>query len=232
MAKATLRRIGTGDHAIVVIDDLDDDIEAVRAVAAALAPFPPATGVAYPGLRRKITPDDRDAAAYAQRTLRVVVPAVNAAFGTAGFDLLDASFSIVTAAPDTLIAMQRSPHFDSVDPQYLALLHYIGGAHGSGTGFYRQRATGIERVTSANVATFVATAAREAATATGYIDGSNPWFERIGFVEAVPNRLIVYHGSLLHSGIIPADMRFSDDPREGRLTANFFARGRPARPGE
>ena len=230
MANATLRRIGIGDHAILVIDDLDDDIDAVRAIATAMAPFPPAKGISYPGLRRTITADDLDAAGYARRTLRAVVPAVNAAFRIAGFDLLDASFSIVTATPESLIDMQRSPHFDSVDPQYLALLHYIGGTQRSGTGFYRQRTTGIERVTSSNVATFVATAAREVETATGYIGGSNDWFEQIGFVEAVPNRLVVYHGSLLHSGIIPVDMQFSDDPREGRLTANFFARGRPANP--
>ena len=32
-------------------------------------------------------------------------------------------------------------------------------------------------------------------------------------------------GSLLHSGIIPAGMNLSSDPRVGRLTANFFLRG-------
>ena len=41
----------------------------------------------------------------------------------------------------------------------------------------------------------------------------------------MPDRLIIYQGSLLHSGIIPAGMNFSPDPREGRLTANFFVRG-------
>jgi hypothetical protein len=45
-------------------------------------------------------------------------------------------------------------------------------------------------------------------------------------VEAVPDRLIMYHGSLLHSGVIPAGMSFSADPREGRLTGNFFLIGR------
>jgi hypothetical protein len=44
-------------------------------------------------------------------------------------------------------------------------------------------------------------------------------------VEAVPDRLIIYHGSLLHSGIIPPGMKLSADPREGRLTANLFVRG-------
>lgn len=222
------RTIGTGGHVVLVIDGVDADIGAVVGIAAGLAPFPPAKGVAYPGLRRTITPHDADAVGYAQRTLRAVVPAINAAFGLNGFDLLDASFSMVTAAPESLVAMQRSPHFDSADPNHLALLHYVSGTDGSGTGFYRQRATGIERVTAANVAIFVATAARDADGAKGYVAGSNAWFERIGFIEAVPNRLVVYHGSLLHSGAIPPDMAFSDDPRTGRLTANFFARGRPA----
>ena len=99
---------------------------------------------------------------------------------------------------------------------------------GTGTAFYRQRSTRIERVTEVNVSTFVRTADAEAAmlpAGSGYINGSNDFFEQIGAVEAVPDRLIIYQGSLLHSGIIPADMNLSPDPRIGRLTANFFLRG-------
>jgi hypothetical protein len=58
-----------------------------------------------------------------------------------------------------------------------------------------------------------------------YMSGSDAFFEQIGRVDAVPDRLIIYHGSLLHSGVIPRGMTFSADPREGRLTANFFIRG-------
>ena len=43
-------------------------------------------------------------------------------------------------------------------------------------------------------------------------------------VDAVADRIIIYPGSLLHSGIIPREMNFSADPREGRLTANLFVR--------
>ena len=99
---------------------------------------------------------------------------------------------------------------------------------GSGTAFYRQRSTGIERVTERNIGAFVTTAEREAALLapdSGYIHGSDEFFEQIGTVEAVPDRLLFYQGSLLHSGIIPAAMNFSADPREGRLTANLFVRG-------
>lgn len=56
--------------------------------------------------------------------------------------------------------------------------------------------------------------------------GSDEIFEQIGSVEAVPDRLIIYHGSLLHSGIVPQGMTFSADPRLGRLTANIFIIGR------
>jgi len=41
----------------------------------------------------------------------------------------------------------------------------------------------------------------------------------------VPDRMLIYQGSLLHSGIISKGMKFSADPREGRLTANLFVRG-------
>jgi hypothetical protein len=60
---------------------------------------------------------------------------------------------------------------------------------------------------------------------SGYILGSNPHYEQIGAVEAVPDRLIIYQGSLLHSGIIPPGMNRSANPHEGRLTANIFVRG-------
>jgi hypothetical protein len=83
-------------------------------------------------------------------------------------------------------------------------------------------------VTEDNIDRFVTTATREAALLpadSGYISGSDRFFEEIASIEAVPDRLIIYQGSLLHSGIIPAHMEFSDDPRRGRLTANFFIRG-------
>ena len=142
-----------------------------------------------------------------------------------GFDLAEASFSIVTLQPHQLRAVQRFPHFDSPDPNYFALLHYLRVPPGTGTAFYRQRSTGIERVTDQNLATFIRTA--EAIEPllpkdSGYFQGSNEHYEQIGAVEAVPDRLLIYQGSLLHSGIIPEGMSFSAEPREGRLTANIF----------
>lgn len=223
------RSVGDSGGRLLIGEAATGDAGAVAATAASLGPFPPARGNAYPGLRRFIGPADRTAAAYSRDLLRRLVPLINAAFGIDGFDLLTASFSMVTESPDRLTPIQRAPHFDSADPHYLAILHYLGGTQGSGTSFYRQRFTGIDRVSEQNRPQFIAAAQREAKSWSGYIAGSNPSFEQIDTVEAVPDRVIVYQGSLLHSGIIPPDMRFSDDPLVGRLTANFFVRGRPRR---
>lgn len=141
----------------------------------------------------------------------------------------EASFSIVTTPPDRLRPAQRAPHFDTTDQNHLALLHYLRVPKGSGTAFYRQRSTGIERVTEANAGLFIATAKAESsglAPDSGYIGGSDSWFEQIGAVEAVADRMIIYRGSLLHSGIIPPSTCFSADPGKGRLTANLFVVGR------
>jgi hypothetical protein len=224
--KLSAHKLGTGRHPLLVADDATGELPAIKAIASALAPFPRASGNHYPGLRRFIGNQDGQAALYARALLKRLVPAINAAFGTNGFDLLNASFSLVTQRPESLSTIQRAPHFDAVDPGYLAVLHYLSGTEDSGTAFYRQRTTGIERVTAENRPRFFAAAEAESAEWTGYIGEGNASFERIGSVSAEPDRVIVYQGSLLHSGTIPANMAFSASPANGRLTANFFVQAR------
>jgi hypothetical protein len=225
--KPELRHVGNERVPVVVIDDFSGRVDDIIDIAAALAPFPALKGNYYPGLRRMIGPNDGAANAYVEKLCADAAQFVGGAFDVEGFSLTEASFSMVTTAPFQLSPPQRAPHFDSTDPELYALLHYLRVPDGSGTAFYRQRSTGIECVTEANVARFVAAAKREAATLpsdSGYISGSDQFFEQIEAVEAVPDRLLIYPGSLLHSGIIPSDMSFSPDPREGRLTANLFVR--------
>ena len=227
--KPELRRVGSMQSPVVVIDEFSGAAEEVASIADSLAPFPPVGNANYyPGLRRFIGRGDAEANAYVERLCERAAQFIAGAFDVDGFDLLEASFSMVTAKPTELRAAQRAPHFDSTDQKYLALLHYLRVPEGSGTAFYRQRSTGIERVTEANIAKFMTTADAQAAMLpwdSGYIAGSDQFYEQIGAVEGVKDRLIIYQGSLLHSGIIPQGMNFSADPREGRLTANIFVRG-------
>lgn len=223
--KPSLHHFGNSNSAVVVIDDFTGDFGALADIAADLAPFPADVATYYPGLRRHIGTDDGAAYDYVIRLLEAAAPFIGGGFDAARFDLLGASYSMVTTAPEKLAAAQRAPHFDSTDPGYLALLHYLSDTPGSGTAFYRQRSTGIECVDEDNVSTFVAQHKKESARLYGYTNASNGYFEQIGMVDAVPDRLVIYQGCLLHSGIIPTGMDRSGDPRTGRLTANIFVQG-------
>jgi hypothetical protein len=227
--KPQLFRFGNSQSPVVVIDDFTGSAEKIAALADQLAPFPPIGGNYYPGVRRTISEADTDAYAYVFETCRQAAPFIGGAFEVQGFDLVEGSFSLVTLRPAELEPVQRAPHFDSPDPLLFALLHYLRVPAASGTAFYRHRSTGIERVTEQNLARFVPAAQAEAARLprdSGYMHDSDPFYEQIGIVEAIPDRVVIYHSSLLHSGIIPPDMTFSADPRQGRLTANFFLHGR------
>lgn len=211
-----------------MIDEFSGELDRILAIAESLAPYPPDDSY-YPGVRRAITADDAAADAYVTETCERAAQFIGGGFDVDSFDLLDASFSIVSTPPAGLSPPQRAPHFDTPDPNHLALLHYLRVPAGSGTAFYRQRSTGIERVTEDNLESFVCAAQADATrlpSDSGYIPGSDAFYEQIGAVEAVPDRLVIYQGSVLHSGVIPAEMRFSADPREGRLTANLFVVGR------
>jgi hypothetical protein len=221
--KPELRRVGEAQSPVVVIDDFTGAVDEVIELAAAMAPFPSSAGNFYPGLRRSIVPGE-PAYAYVGRMLKTAAPYIGGGFDVDTFDLLEASFSMVTAPPATLAVAQHAPHFDSTDPDYIAVLHYLSDT--PGTAFFRQRATGIEIVDDGNIAAFVATARQVNASLTGYIHGSNQHYEQIGQIEGVRDRLAIYRGSMLHSGIIPPDMAFNADPRLGRLTANIFVKGR------
>lgn len=225
--KPQLLRLGRTQSPVVVVDDFTGAVEQVQSLAGELAPFPAIEGNYYPGLRRFIGQQDVAAYAYVQSVCEKAAPFLGGAFDVESFDLQEASFSLVTTPPGRLQPVQKAPHFDVAEQNVFALLHYLRVPPGSGTAFYRHRATGIERVTSDNVGSYVAAAAGELpriAAGEGYISGSDEFYEQIGSVEAVPDRVVIYHASLIHSGIIPAGMLLSADPREGRLTANFFLR--------
>ena len=208
----------------MVIDNFTGNVDAIVEIAAALAPFPQNEDSFYPGVRRYITKEDEVAFAYAVRVLQAVGPFVGGAFGYDSFDWTEASFSMVTTPPDRLTPPQRAPHFDSSDPADLAVLHYLSDTEG--TAFYRHRLTGIEQVDDANKDLLILHSRPAALIASGYVRDSDPDYERIGHVEGVADRLVIYRGSLLHSGIIPPGAVLSDDPRQGRLTANLFVYGR------
>lgn len=227
MAEAQLLRVGASKTPVVVVDRATGAHAALSAIAQQLAPFPRSNDTYFPGLRRVLTEVDGEAFASVSRTLEGIAPFIGGAFNAESFDLLEVSFSIVTTPAPDLLPAQCAPHFDADDAEQLAIVHYLNAPSDSGTAFYRQRRTNIERVDVTNRIAFIAEAERAFASgecAQSYINTSNTAYEQIGTVNAAPDRLIIYPGNFLHSGIIPAEMELSADPRRGRLTVNYFLR--------
>jgi len=225
--KIDVVEIGDQASRILVIDDLVPVPERVVDLAASLAPFPTKEADSfYPGLRQGI----RQGAAfgYVDWVCSVLGPLLPQVYPITSFRIADAAFSLVTQPENSLNALQSIPHFDNADPNGLAILHYLSPSPSGGTGFYRHRSTGFERITENRVDRFRAALDADyglGARPRGYFSGSTSVFEETARFDARFNRALVYQGCLLHSGLLPAAFNFSPDPRLGRLTGNIFIVG-------
>lgn len=220
-----VRSVRVGDHDIVFIDDFLADPDALQeqALQQRFEPYPGQDErKGYPGVRSEAPAD------YTRHLVELVEPLIRLNFGVPGDLPLRKSicaFSLITTAPAQLGPLQRTPHFDASTPHHMAVLLYLCGEQHGGTGFYRHRATGIQRVTQANRDHYLEAYQQELARwspRARYFDDSDEHFEFLGMIPARRNRLVVYPGSLLHSACINPAISLSDDARSGRLTVNSF----------
>lgn len=221
-AAVTVERLGREGEPLVIIDNFTGQPERLRAMGVA-GQYHPA-GVDYPGIRALADPTYLDL----RRELMMQIMA--RVFGLArGIHCEIAAFSVVTVPPDQLTARQRIPHHDHSDAGRVAIMHYLGGPETGGTAFYRHRRTGFEAITPAREAAYAAGLAADereyGPPPMGYPTGDSAAYEQIGVVEARPDRMALYRGRQLHSGVIPDPLALSADPASGRLTINMFLYG-------
>jgi hypothetical protein len=214
-------RHGIEQSPVLVIDDfLDDPLAMVE--AAASGPSFVANGPYYPGIRAPFPPR------LLPTLLSPLASVLGPIFGyTHGAGVRECTFSLVTSKPEDLSPIQRLPHFDSLEAgRVAALLFLCKGESQGGTAFYRQRATGFERIDAARYDRFRAVlnddVGRFGLPPQAYIGDADPMYERLALHEGRFNRMLVYPSATLHSGHIPDDFAFSCDPRVGRLTVNAF----------
>lgn len=209
--------VGGQPSPVVIIDNAFTDAQAItdygRTEAAFTAPV-----TAYPGLNAHLTPD------FLRPVIAALRPVLHGVFGIAeGLPLGNtAYFGLVTLRPEALSPGQALPHVDAVG-RGLAMVAYLCDEDQGGTGFYRHRSTGLERLTPENIAVY--NAALQFETRNGrppaYAVGDHPLFELTGSTAARFNRLVMYNCNLLHSGQVNPE-RLSADPKQGRLTLNAF----------
>ncbi len=218
--------VGNARAPVLVIDDAWPDVQSLIETAAQRSDYT-VRALYYPGLRSSAPRE------YAERIVATLTDAIRSTFGLSGeLMITDSTFSLVTTPPEKLVPFQRVPHFDSVDQNAIALLHYL--RESGGTSFYRHRSTGTEIVTAEVQDAYIRAVNSEVRThgmpPAQYVDGDTPLFERIAKYDAVLNRVLLYRGSMLHSVNVPADFVPDTNPRTGRLTANTFLTLRPSSP--
>lgn len=217
--ESTLHHVGKERSPVLVIDNFVSQPDLLVEEAARLAWG--RYGPHYPGLRTPVP------LATLTRFLPAIVRPVAEAFALiAAPQLVEAYYSLVTTAPSELAPIQRLPHFDGVERERLAVLHFLSRDEGTGTAFYRHRATGFETIDAARFAPYGSRLEREIAEAgmppAAYISGSDGQFEQIACFAGRFNRALVYRGHSLHCAFLPEATVLSSDPRAGRLTVNTF----------
>lgn len=224
-----IRLVGNEKTPVITIDDPVVSTTALAAFAASEADFGVGSQSAYPGIRAEL-PEDY---------VRTLVPELVALIAhqykpPAGHRpiLIHRFFSLVTRQPEELELLQRMPHTDNRSPFYFATVHYLAAGEHGGTGFFRHRPTGYERITDERYESYKQAAGSHmdanGPPAGKYIDATDDQFELIGEVGYRMNRMAIYPGNLLHSGLIRPDRDIDDDPASGRLTANLFLLFAPA----
>lgn len=226
--RVSVRRVGAEGEPVAIVDGFAADPDAIRALAAAGA-FVPA-GRHYPGLAAPLPAD------YLQRQGPLIARIAREVFGAVhGLSVLEARYAIVTTPPAALTLEQRLPHVDALEPERLALIHYLVPGTTDGTAFYRHRSTGFETIDAGRRDAYFAALNRDLAdhgAASGYIAGDTPIFEQLASIAGDYNRALLYRSRLLHSGAIPPGVALPSDPATGRLTVTgFFAATPPAQSG-
>jgi hypothetical protein len=216
--------IGNERSPVLVIEDLWANPNELVDLAAARSDYT-ARSLYYPGVRSPAPVE------YARAVTKQLSEQIATTFGlSVDLTITDSTFSLVITLAKNLVAFQRVPHFDSADPNRLAVLHYLCGPEQGGTSFYRHRSSGIECVTEENRDQYIKLVNSEVKVngmpSPGFIDGDTAMFERTAKYDCAFNRALIYRGNLLHSVTTPPEFVPSIDPRSGRLTVNTFLLGR------
>tara|TARA_R110001606_G_scaffold213811_1_gene361693 strand:+ start:418 stop:1128 length:711 start_codon:yes stop_codon:yes gene_type:complete len=215
--------VGSEQTPVIVIDDMLLTPQAVEADACANTDFSPAENGFYPGTRSALPREyiiEVVRACYQKIAEVYAIPLALQLKPQAGY------YSLVSTPGNRLSILQRIPHYDATEPYYFALLHYINTDQHGGTGFFRDNSSGFERIGQDREETYLQSAEHFInhiqAPAAAYITASTKQFTLHSRVDYKPNRLVIYPGNLLHSGLIDEHNDVSVNPVNGRLTANIF----------
>lgn len=220
-AHATLETFGREAQPVLSVDAALADPDGVLAIASRSS-FRP-IGPFYPGVRAPV-PEPA-----AMEMVAPLAEGIRQAFGLGEpVVFFECFLSLVTTRPEDLAPIQRLPHFDGLEPDWIAVLLYLDKSERAGTAFFRQRATGFESVDAGRYDAYRRGldqgVAAHGLPPSAYVAGDTPLFEHTHTIEGRFNRLVAYRSNTLHSGALRPDFVPVADPVQGRLTLNLFLR--------
>ena len=213
--------IGADQQELVKVDSYIQGAEALRQDAITQNNFAVADSY-YPGVRMAISD------AYIVELVRNFQAVIGDFFKLDIRTIKSAAsrYSIVTCQPEDLKPMQRIPHFDAPSKESLAVIHYLCDAPDSGTAFYHHGETGYDYIDKGRLGKYEQSIVKRfqdpMRQPSGYICGGTEDYSEIASFGAAYNRLLMYRGSSLHSGIIRPNYNFDPSPETGRLTITSF----------
>lgn len=224
--KISIQELGNEHNKIIVIDKAVPAIEGLITMASIGTPFSDVVKNSYPGIRRSLNPNIEAERDYVNFLSKLAGPVMHEAFGTKRFSVDHASLSLMTKRSYEANPLTRIPHYDEIKKTKYALLHFLSPRTQGGTGFYRHKRTGFEKITPERKDDFHEGLRQDWAAygdpEQAYMSGSNQTYEQTGYFDGHFNRVLIYSGALLHTAQVPSDFAYSADPRKGRLTANLF----------
>lgn len=222
-ATFNIEYIGQDKTPILIIDNYADNLNELVDQVIAHGQFIPDEVTNYPGIRSAIPK------ALVVGYLKPLIEVLYRVYKLP--DLLqpnpiDNYFSLITKQPNELSAMQTWPHFDTPNPNLIAIIHYMNkDAHG-GTAFFKHNKSGLDRINNDNKETYLKFAQAYFQSSIlhelNYCNEQHNEFTCYKTVPYKPNRLIVFPGQLLHSTLVNGATDINSDPITGRLTANLF----------
>lgn len=213
-----------GRHVCHVIDDALLDPDALVDFAARHSgDFAEAGHNAYPG------PELRMPDAFSAQLDAFFAAHLRRLFDVRRTERMYSRLAITATPPERLAPSQSICHIDrlSVEPRHrivASVLYLFRDERLGGTSFYGPKHPPeriLPMIAAAGQLDAAAFQARYGID-TGYMTESNAWFEKLQTVPARYNRMIVYEGTLFHSGEIAHPELLSRDPRAGRLSLNGF----------
>lgn len=215
--------LGQDKTPVIIIDNYVENYDEVAAQANEFGDFKPDQVTNYPGVR---------AAMPKAVVVDYLKPLMQLLYGVYKFPDTyeptpkDNYFSLITCKPNELTAMQSWPHFDTPNPNLIAVIHYLNnGCHG-GTGFFRHNKSGLDCIDNKNKDIYFQFADDYfhslAAESYNYCSEQHSEFTCYQQIEYKPNRLLIFPGQLLHSTLVDLKTDINSNPQTGRLTANMF----------